>query len=41
MAEWLDRVDRSRHLYSGVSGKDVEAAFDEARAERDARFDDL
>jgi predicted nucleic acid-binding protein len=36
MAEWLDRVDRSRHLFSGVSGKDVEAAFDEARAERDA-----
>ncbi len=41
MAEWLDRVDRSRHRYGGVSGKDVEAAFDEARAERDARFDDL
>jgi plasmid stability protein len=41
MAEWLDRADEFRRRHGGVSGKVLGDALEEARAERDARFDHL
>jgi plasmid stability protein len=41
MAEWLDRADDLRRRHGGVNGEVLAEALEEARAERDARFDDL
>ncbi len=41
MAEWLDRAEELRRRHGGVSGEVLATALEEARAERDARFDHL
>ena len=41
MAEWLDRADEFRRRHGGVNREVLAKALEEARAERDARFDDL